>query len=58
MPAPNGTLEVGTPAALFPIPQGASYDIARDGQRILIDTPVGQATTPPITIIQNWKPRN
>jgi serine/threonine-protein kinase len=58
VPQPNGRLEVGTPAPLFPIPQGASYDITRDGQRILINMPVGQAATPPITIIQNWKPRN
>jgi Tol biopolymer transport system component len=53
----NGRLEAGTPAALFPIPPGASYDITRDGQRILINKPVGQATTPPITVIQNWKPK-
>lgn len=55
---PDGKLEVGRPAALFTIPRGAAYDITRDGQRILIDAPIGQATTPPITIIQNWKPRS
>ena len=57
MPQPNGKLEAGTPTALFTIPQGAAYDVTRDGQRILIDKPVGQATTPPITVIQNWKPK-
>ena len=53
----NGKLEAGTPTALFLIPQGAAYDVTRDGQRILISKPVGQATTPPITVIQNWKPK-
>jgi hypothetical protein len=53
----NGRLDAGTPAALLPIPQGAFYDITRDGQRILISKPVGQATTPPITVILNWKPK-
>ena len=56
-PQPNGKLELGTPTALFSIPEGAGYDITRDGQRILINKPVGQATTPPITVIQNWKPK-
>ena len=58
MPQPNGKLEAGTPTALFPIPQRAAYDITRDGQRILIDAPVGQATTPPIMVIQNWRPKH
>ena len=56
-PQQNGRMEVGTPTALFPIPQGAPYDVTRDGQRILVGRPVGQATTPPITIILNWKPK-
>jgi hypothetical protein len=56
VPGGNAKLEVGTPAALFPIPEGAnSYDITHDGQRILIVRQVGQATTPPITVIHNWK---
>jgi Tol biopolymer transport system component len=57
MPQPNGKLEVGTSTVLFTIPQGAPYDITRDGQRVLVAMPVGQATTPPIIIIQNWKPK-
>ncbi|MFH1098709.1 MAG: hypothetical protein V1723_02210 [Candidatus Uhrbacteria bacterium] len=54
----NGRLEAGTPTALFPIPQGAIDDLTRDGQRILINKPVGQATTPPIIVIQNRKPKS
>jgi serine/threonine protein kinase/Tol biopolymer transport system component len=55
---PNGRLEAGKPTDLFTMSQGAfAYDITRDGQRVLVDTPVGQATTPPITIIQNWRPQ-
>lgn len=52
----NGRLEAGMPTALFTIPQGAAYDVSRDGQRIFVNTPVGQPTTPPITVIQSWKP--
>jgi serine/threonine protein kinase len=56
-PQPQGTLEAGTPTVLFSIPSGAAYDISPDGQRVLVDTTVGQATTPPIIVIQNWKPK-
>jgi eukaryotic-like serine/threonine-protein kinase len=49
-------LEPATPEPLFSIPPGAPYDITRDGQRILIGAPVGDATTPPITLILNWRP--
>ena len=53
---PNGRLEAGAATDLFTMPQEAvAYDITRDGQRVLVDMPVGPATTPPITIIQNWK---
>jgi serine/threonine protein kinase len=56
-PQPNGTLEAGRPTALLPIPPGSGYEVTRDGLRILIRMPLGRATTPPITIIQNWKGR-
>ena len=46
-------LEAGIPVPLFTIL--SAYDITPDGQRILINQPTGDATTP-ITLILNWKP--
>jgi hypothetical protein len=57
------SFEPGTPAALFPtgIVDGGTlaqirpqYAVARDG-RFLINQPVGDATTAPITLILNWR---
>jgi dipeptidyl aminopeptidase/acylaminoacyl peptidase len=47
--------ELGTPVALFSIPPYSPYDVAPDGQRVLISYPVGEATTPPIRLLLNWK---
>jgi hypothetical protein len=52
----DGGLEPGTPAPLFTIPSGASFDITGDGQRVLVSQPVGDTSTPPITLILNWHP--
>jgi hypothetical protein len=30
------------------------YDVSRDGQRFLINTPVRQGETAPMSIILNW----
>jgi Tol biopolymer transport system component len=30
------------------------YDVSPDGQRFLLNTPIGEETTPPITLVQNW----
>ena len=58
------SVEVGTPIALFPtriygggtdIGVGKQYDVAPDG-RFLINTLVGEGSTAPITLIQNWNP--
>jgi hypothetical protein len=54
----KGTLEYSTPKPLFksPLPQGAEYDTARDGDRFLILAPVGEP--PPIIVLNNWMPGN
>jgi Tol biopolymer transport system component len=52
----------GTPVALFqatprqPVTNADLfvYDVTRDGQRFLINTPVKQADTTPMTVILNW----
>jgi Tol biopolymer transport system component len=56
----GATFEQGTPKALFkariqtdaPMILGIHYDVQADGQRFLINTPVGEA--PPVSVILNW----
>jgi serine/threonine protein kinase len=61
-PASNAqTLEAGSPVPLF-VPRIASkvtppYIVSPDGQRFLINTITEDASTAPITVIQNWKPK-
>ncbi len=31
-----------------------SYDVSADGQRFLVNTDVGEVTSPPLTVVQNW----
>jgi Tol biopolymer transport system component len=59
--APGGTLmavdftnEKAAPKALFRLP-GNGYDVARDGQRFLIDQPVDDVSTVPLTFVSNWR---
>jgi Tol biopolymer transport system component len=48
------TIDAGLPVALFGMRAGSSYDVSSDGQRFLIDMPLEDASTPPITIVLNW----
>jgi hypothetical protein len=50
--------DAGAPKALFatalknaPVPP---YDVSSDGQRILLNRPISEETSPPITLVQNW----
>jgi eukaryotic-like serine/threonine-protein kinase len=50
--------EAGAPKALFAtalknVP-GPPYDVSSDGQRILLNRPIGEESSPPITLVQNW----
>jgi hypothetical protein len=58
------TLEPGAPVELFRTrivgggvdkTNGPQYDVNREGH-FLINTDLNQATTTPITLIQNWQP--
>ena len=60
----SGSLEFGTPQALFMIPVAMAmsgslapytYDVMPDGQRFLAAAPVGDAASPPMTVIVNWQ---
>ena len=62
--AVSGSLEFGTPRALFTIPFTQSstgnlgpytYDVAPDGQRFLAAAPVADAASPTMTVILNWQ---
>ena len=59
--------ELGAPAALFqtrivyggtsPVGVTQQYDVAPDG-RFLINVNADEGGASPITVIQNWKPKN
>jgi hypothetical protein len=60
----SGSLEPGTPRALFTIPFTLStagslarytYDATPDGERFLAVVPAGDAASPPMTVILNWQ---
>ncbi len=52
------TLEAEAPQPLFEArireDPDRHFDVSADGQRFLIVTPLGDDSTPPITLIQNW----
>jgi Tol biopolymer transport system component len=52
------TLEVGAVRVLFDahavVPPGSAYDVTADGQRFLVNTPVEQKASTPITLVLNW----
>jgi serine/threonine protein kinase len=55
---PDGrSVNVGTPSALFTLQQDAQYAPAPGGQRFLVNLPLGQSVTPPITVVLNWSGR-
>jgi serine/threonine protein kinase len=47
------SVNVGTPSALFRM-SPAPFNASPDGQRFLIDTPVGEPSVPSITVLLNW----
>jgi eukaryotic-like serine/threonine-protein kinase len=52
-------IEVGKPQALFTMRPQSFYAVSSDGQRFLLNTPLADTPTPPITLILNWAgPRN
>ena len=55
LPAAGGKAEVGAPTALFTLPSGAAFNVARDGDHFLLNTTVGDVETLPITILLNWR---
>jgi len=53
----NGrTVEFGKPAPLFPaaLPMGSEWAPTLDGQRFLVNRPVGLPNAEPITVLSNW----
>jgi serine/threonine protein kinase len=64
--ASNGeTVEVGTPLGLFTTNVGSGalntnrqqYMVATNGQSFVMNSVLGEAKTPPITVILNWRPK-
>jgi serine/threonine protein kinase len=58
--APGANVTVGTPVALFDLGSYGRrnnryvYDVSADGQRVLLLRPLEDATTRPLTVVQNW----
>jgi eukaryotic-like serine/threonine-protein kinase len=54
----GATFETEAPHPLFEthIRNGPDrhYDVSADGRRFLVNTPLGEETSPPITLVQNW----
>jgi Tol biopolymer transport system component len=57
---PGANIVVGTPVALFDVGSYGRrnnryvYDVSADGQRVLLLRPLEDATTRPLTVVQNW----
>ncbi len=51
----TGVVEHGAPTALFALRAGSTFDPAPDGQKFLVDAVLEDLTTPPITVILNWR---
>ena len=58
--APGANLVAGTPVPLFEVGSYGRrnnryvYDVSADGQKILLLRPLEDATTRPLTVVQNW----
>ena len=54
----GAVFESGVPRALFPVflknAPGPQYDVSADGQRFLLNVRVGEESSPPVTLVQNW----
>jgi eukaryotic-like serine/threonine-protein kinase len=55
--ADGRSVDAGRPVALFTMRQGSQYAAPPDGQRFLINTPLENTATPPITVVLNWAGR-
>ncbi len=53
----GATFEVGTAQPLFEVhamPTNHPYDVTADGQRFLVNTLLGEASSGPVTLVINW----
>jgi hypothetical protein len=55
----GASLDPGTPKELFQLQAvadflGNTYDVAADDQRFLVNTPVAEETSQPLTVVVNW----
>ena len=48
-------VDAGTPVALFALRPGATFNMTRDGKRFLVNTSLDDDSSPPITVVLNWK---
>jgi hypothetical protein len=51
---PGSRLTLGTPRPLFAT-SSTNFDVTADGQRFIVEVSVGDAITPPISVLLNWR---
>jgi hypothetical protein len=56
LPAEGESVRPDIPDALFTLPRDSEYAATPDGQRFLVNVPVGEPTVTPITVVLNWRP--
>jgi len=49
------SVDAGTPVALFALRPGATFEPTRDGKRFLVNTSLDDDSSPPITVVLNWR---
>jgi hypothetical protein len=51
----GGELDPGEPHLLLKLPRGCTgWDVARDGERILVSVPTGEARGAVLRVVLNW----
>jgi hypothetical protein len=58
LPVDDRPVDAGKPVVLFSMRPQTQLVAALDGQRFLLLMPLEDASTPPITVVLNWKPRS
>jgi Tol biopolymer transport system component/predicted Ser/Thr protein kinase len=55
MPREDGMITAAAPIMLFTRPELGAWDVAKDGQRFLMNVRQGAPSSPPLTVVLNWR---
>jgi hypothetical protein len=48
------SFQASVPRDLFPTPRAQGSDVARDGQRMMVNMPAAETAPTPMTLVLNW----